>query len=98
MVFYSSSKEEVIRFSPEAVATRVQYETFFPKRRKVVQADHAETTDEMCEYRGGSLNPPFIYFLRCKEISREAMINEEIRAKELRVIAADGTQFRYHEP
>ena len=38
------------------------------------------------------MNPPFIYFWRCKEISREAMINEEIRAKELRVIAADGTQ------
>ena len=38
------------------------------------------------------MNPPFIYFRRCKEISREAMINEEIRAKELRVIAADGTQ------
>ena len=34
----------------------------------------------------------FYYFWRCKEISREAMINEEIRAKELRVIAADGTQ------
>ena len=31
-------------------------------------------------------------FWRCKTISREAMINEEIRAKELRVIDTDGTQ------
>ena len=38
------------------------------------------------------MNPPFIYFWRCKEISREAMINEEIRAKELRVIDTDGSQ------
>ena len=29
---------------------------------------------------------------RCKTISKEAMINEEIRAKELRVIDTDGTQ------
>lgn len=29
---------------------------------------------------------------RCKKISREAMINEEIRGKELRVIGTDGTQ------
>ena len=29
---------------------------------------------------------------RCKTISKEAMINEEIRAKELRIIDTDGTQ------
>ena len=29
---------------------------------------------------------------RCKKISKEAMINEEIRAKELRIISADGEQ------
>ncbi|NLD19238.1 MAG: translation initiation factor IF-3 [Clostridiales bacterium] len=34
----------------------------------------------------------FYIFWRCKKISKESLINEEIRAKELRVIAADGAQ------
>ena len=33
-----------------------------------------------------------LFLWRCKKISREAMINEEIRSKELRVIDTDGTQ------
>ena len=41
--------------------------------------------------RIGHCDPAQIIW-RCKEISREALINEEIRAKELRVIDTDGTQ------
>lgn len=54
---------------------------------------------ELCLIEAGICLSAFFYvgdsyqlLRRCKKISREAMINEEIRGKELRVIGTDGTQ------
>ena len=91
MVFYSSSKEEVIRFSPGGCGYPGSIRNIFPKRRKAVLA-RAKRLMKCVSVQRRIVESAFYNFWRCKEISREAMINEEIRAKELRVIAADGTQ------
>ena len=91
MVFYSSSKEEVIRFSPGGCGYPGSIRNIFPKRRKAVLA-RAKRLMKCVSVHRRIVESAFYNFWRCKEISREAMINEEIRAKELRVIAADGTQ------
>ncbi len=42
--------------------------------------------------RAGSLSAFYFYLRRCKTISKENLINEEIRDKEVRVIDTDGEQ------
>ena len=91
MVFYSSSKEEVIRFSPGGCGYPGSIRNIFPKRRKAVLA-RAKRLMKCVSVQRRIVESAFYNFWRCKEISREAMINEEIRAKELRVIDTDGNQ------
>ncbi len=43
--------------------------------------------------KGGFANPPFyVYFRGCKIISKDLRINQAIRAREVRVVDADGSQ------
>lgn len=48
--------------------------------------------EHLNDMRAGSLSAFYFYARRCKKISKENLINEEIRDKEVRVIDTDGEQ------
>ena len=71
MVFYSGSKEEVIRFSPGGCGYPGSIRNIFPKRRKAVLA-RAKRLMKCVSVQRRIVESAFYNFWRCKEISREA--------------------------